>query len=215
MYNVIKRLLDIILSTMGIIILFPLYLILVIAIYIDDPGPVFFTQRRVGKKKDGKLTYFKILKFRTMKVSTPKDVPTHLLENPAQYITRVGRFMRIASLDEIPQIFNIWCGNMSIIGPRPALYNQDDLIGLRERLGANDVTPGLTGWAQINGRDEIAIETKASLDGEYARVIKKGGFGAFAMDMKCFFGTFVAVMSADGVSKAEKKSDESNDEIVI
>ena len=214
-YNIIKRILDLLFSTIGIIILLPVYLILAIAIYVDDPGPVFFTQKRVGKNKNGKITYFNILKFRTMKLSTPKDVPTHLLENPAQYITRTGRFIRIASLDELPQIFNIWCGQMSIIGPRPALYNQDDLISLREELGANDVVPGLTGWAQINGRDELEIDVKAAFDGEYAKILKKGGFAAFAMDARCFFGTFLAVIRADGVSKEEKKQNEKDNEVIV
>ena len=193
----------------------PVYLILSIAIYIDDPGPVFFTQRRVGIKKKGQLTYFDIYKFRTMKVSTPRDVPTHLLENPAQYITKVGRIMRLASLDELPQIFNIWLGQMSIVGPRPALYNQEDLISQREELGANDVVPGLTGWAQINGRDELDIEEKSAYDGEYAKVMKSGGFKAFCMDIKCFMCTFLAVLCAEGVSKEEKNKDKNDDEIVV
>jgi len=213
-YNIVKRLLDFLLSTIGIIILAPLYLILSLAVYLDDPGPVFFTQKRVGKYKNGQITYFNIYKFRTMKVSTPKDVPTHLLENPAQYITKIGKIMRVASLDELPQIFNIWIGQMSIIGPRPALYNQDDLISIREELGANDVVPGLTGWAQINGRDELEIEQKARYDGEYAVILKKGGFGAFAMDIKCFFGTFIAVLRADGVSKEENKDKDKDEQVV-
>lgn len=188
-----KRVIDLILSGVGIIVLIPVWLILFLAIVIDDPGPIFFTQKRVGIKKKGEITYFKVIKFRTMKVSTPHDVPTHLLENPQQYITRVGRLLRKTSLDELPQIFNIFGGSMSIIGPRPALWNQDDLVSEREKYGANDVKPGLTGYAQINGRDELEIVVKAKLDGEYAEKI------SFWFDVKCFFGTFVAVFKSDGV----------------
>ena len=184
-----KRILDILLSGCGVIILSPLYLILAIAIKIDDPGPIFFRQKRVGLHK----THFQILKFRTMKMCTPHDVPTHQLQNPEQYITKVGKFLRKTSLDELPQIFNIFKGEMSIVGPRPALWNQDDLVAEREKYGANDVTPGLTGWAQINGRDELEIPVKAKLDGEY---VKKYGLG---MDLRCFFGTFVSVLRQDGV----------------
>lgn len=185
----IKRLLDIILSACGILLLSPLFLILMLAVYIDDPGPFFFRQKRVGIHQ----STFYLWKFRSMKVSTPKDVPTHLLENPEQYITRVGRFLRKTSLDELPQIFQIFTGSMSIVGPRPALWNQFDLIEERDRYGANDVRPGLTGWAQINGRDELEIDVKAKLDGEY---VKKFGF---IMDLKCFFGTITAVLSHKGV----------------
>ena len=158
-----KRLLDIILSGCAIVILSPLLLIIAVAIKIDDPGPVLFRQKRVGIHK----THFSIMKFRTMKMDTPKDTPTHLLENPEQYITKVGKFLRKSSLDELPQIFQIFTGKMSIIGPRPALWNQFDLIAERDKYGANDVRPGLTGWAQINGRDELPIEVKARFDGEY------------------------------------------------
>ena len=158
-----KRLLDIILSGCAIVILSPLLLVIAIAIKIDDPGPVLFRQKRVGIHK----THFSIMKFRTMKMDTPKDTPTHLLENPEQYITKVGKFLRKSSLDELPQIFQIFTGKMSIIGPRPALWNQFDLIAERDKYGANDVRPGLTGWAQINGRDELPIDVKARLDGEY------------------------------------------------
>ena len=158
-----KRFLDILLSACGILVLSPVYLLVALAIKIDDPGPVFFRQKRVGLHK----SHFQILKFRTMKMETPQDVPTHLLENPQQYITRVGRILRKTSLDELPQIFQIFTGDMSIIGPRPALWNQYDLIAERDKYGANDVRPGLTGWAQINGRDELPIEVKARLDGEY------------------------------------------------
>lgn len=190
-----KRLIDFVLSLVAIIVLIPVWLIISLAIVIDDPGPVFFTQKRVGKNK--KL--FKILKFRTMKMCTPHDMPTHMLENPEQYITKVGGFLRKTSLDELPQIFNIFAAKMSIIGPRPALWNQDDLIAERDRYGANDVRPGLTGWAQINGRDELEIPVKAKLDGEYAAALKKGKFRGFAMDVKCFFGTIKSVLKHDGV----------------
>ena len=184
-----KRFLDILLSGCGIVVLAPVYLILAIAIKIDDPGPVFFRQKRVGIHK----THFQILKFRTMKMNTPKDTPTHLLENPQQYITRVGRVLRKLSLDELPQIFQIFTGEMSIIGPRPALWNQFDLIEERDKYGANDVRPGLTGWAQINGRDELPIDVKARFDGEYVEKL------SFAFDCKCFFGTVASVLRSDGV----------------
>ena len=184
-----KRLIDIVLSGCGILVLSPVYLILAAAIKIDDPGPVFFRQKRVGIHK----THFQILKFRTMKMDTPRDTPTHLLENPQQYITRVGRVLRKTSLDELPQIFQIFTGKMSIIGPRPALWNQFDLIAERDKYGANDVRPGLTGWAQINGRDELPIDVKARLDGEYVEKL------SFAFDCKCFFGTITSVLRSDGV----------------
>lgn len=189
MYLKIKRLIDIILSLIGLIILSPLYLILIIAIKLDSRGPVLFKQKRIGINK----THFYILKFRTMRIDTPKDTPTHLLENPEQYITKTGKFMRKTSLDELPQIWNIFVGQMSIIGPRPALWNQYDLIDERDKYGANDVPPGLTGWAQINGRDELPIEVKAKLDGEYVAKI------SFWMDVKCFFGTIISVVKSDGV----------------
>ena len=184
-----KRLIDLLLSACAIVVLSPVYLLICIAIVADDPGPVFFRQKRVGIHK----THFLILKFRTMKVSTPKDVPTHLLENPEQYITRVGKFLRKTSLDELPQIFQIFTGKMAIIGPRPALWNQFDLIAERDKYGANDVRPGLTGWAQINGRDELPIEVKARFDGEYVEKL------SFFFDCKCFFGTIGAVLKHDGV----------------
>ena len=174
---------------LGLIILSPIFLILALLIVIDDPGPVFFTQKRVGKGK----TFFKLHKFRSMKMSTPHDTPTHLLENPDQYITKIGKFLRKSSLDELPQIWDIFVGNMSIIGPRPALWNQDDLVAERDKYGANDVRPGLTGWAQINGRDELEIPVKAKLDGEY---VEKMSFG---FDCKCFFGTITSVLKSDGV----------------
>ena len=188
-YRYIKRIIDILLSGLAIIILSPLLLILCIAIKLDSPGPIFFTQKRVGIHK----SYFQIYKFRTMRTDTPKDMPTHMLANPEQYITKTGRFLRKTSLDELPQIFNIFKGDMSIVGPRPALWNQDDLVAERDKYGANDVTPGLTGWAQINGRDELEIPVKAKLDGEY---VKKYGF---TMDVRCFFGTFLSVLRQDGV----------------
>lgn len=184
-----KRFLDIVLSGCLIIGLAPLYLILALAIKIDDPGPVFFRQKRMGIHK----TYFQIMKFRTMKMDAPKNVPTHLLENPEQYITRVGKVMRKFSLDELPQIFQIFTGEMSFIGPRPALWNQFDLIEERDKYGANDVRPGLTGWAQINGRDELPIHVKAWFDGEYVNRI------SFLFDCKCFFGTILSVLRSDGV----------------
>ncbi|MBP3684207.1 MAG: sugar transferase [Oscillospiraceae bacterium] len=184
-----KRLVDILLSGCGIVVLAPVYLLLAVAIKIDDPGPVFFRQKRVGIHK----THFQILKFRTMKMETPRDVPTHLLENPEQYITRVGRILRKLSLDELPQIFQIFTGEMSIIGPRPALWNQFDLIEERDKYGANDVRPGLTGWAQINGRDELPIDVKARFDGEYVQKL------SFLFDCKCFFGTITSVLKSDGV----------------
>lgn len=177
------------LSLAGLIILSPLFLLLIFAVKLDSRGPVFFRQKRVGIHK----SHFNILKFRTMRIDTPKDMPTHLLKDPDQYITKVGRFLRKSSLDELPQIVNILKGDMSIVGPRPALWNQYDLIAERDRYGANDVRPGLTGWAQINGRDELEIPVKAKLDGEY---VKKMGF---LMDARCFFGTFLSVLRGDGV----------------
>ena len=188
-YTPIKRTIDVLLSGIGILVLSPILLILCIAIKLDSPGPILFTQKRVGIHK----SHFQIYKFRTMRTDTPKDMPTHMLSNPEQYITRTGKFLRRTSLDELPQIFNIFKGDMSIVGPRPALWNQYDLIAERDEHGANDVLPGLTGWAQINGRDELEIPVKARLDGEY---VKKYGLG---MDLRCFFGTFVSVLRQDGV----------------
>ena len=184
-----KRFLDLLLSACAIMVLLPVYLLISIAIVVDDPGPVFFRQKRVGIHK----THFQILKFRTMKVSTPKDIPTHLLENPEQYITRVGKVLRKTSLDELPQIFQIFTGKMAIIGPRPALWNQFDLLAERDKYGANDVRPGLTGWAQINGRDELPIDVKARFDGEYVENL------SFRFDCKCFFGTITSVLKSEGV----------------
>ena len=188
-YPKVKRLLDILISFIAIIILSPVFIIIVIAIKVDSKGPILFRQKRVGIHK----SHFYILKFRTMRIDTPKDTPTHLLENPDQWITKVGRFLRRTSLDELPQIINIFVGQMSIIGPRPALWNQYDLIDERDKYGANDVPVGLTGWAQINGRDELEIEVKARLDGEYAKKI------GFVMDVRCFFGTLFSVLRSDGV----------------
>jgi len=185
----IKRILDIIFSSIALILLSPLFLIITGAIKIDSKGPVLFKQKRVGIHK----SHFYILKFRTMRIDAPKDCPTHMLENPEQWITRVGKFLRKTSLDELPQIWNILVGDMSIIGPRPALWNQFDLIEKRDKYGANDIRPGLTGWAQINGRDELPIEIKANLDGEYVRKL------SFWMDVKCFFGTIISVLKHDGV----------------
>lgn len=190
----IKKIIDIVLSFIGAVVLLPVFLIISAAVYIDDPGPIFFRQKRICKGKK----YFWLHKFRSMKMKTP-DLPTHLLENPEQYITRVGKFIRKFSIDELPQIYDILFGKMSIIGPRPALWNQDDLIAERDKYGANDIKPGLTGWAQINGRDELPIEVKARFDGEYAQKLNDGGFAAFSMDCKCFFGTIMKVLKHDGV----------------
>lgn len=190
MYKTVgKRLLAIFLSLLGMICLSWLFLILIVTIKLDSPGPVLFKQKRVGIHK----TYFNILKFRTMRIDTPKDMPTHLLTNPEQYITRVGKLLRKTSLDELPQLWNILVGDMAVIGPRPALWNQYDLIAERDRYGANDMRPGLTGWAQINGRDELEIPVKARLDGEYVQNI------SFFFDCKCFFGTIKKVLQHDGV----------------
>ena len=185
----LKRGLSIVLSLIGILALGWLFLLLSISIKLDSPGPVLFRQKRVGLGK----CHFYILKFRTMRTDTPSEMPTHLLSNPEQYITRVGRFLRKTSLDELPQLFNILKGDMAIVGPRPALWNQFDLIAERDKYGANDIRPGLTGWAQINGRDELEIDVKARLDGEYVKNI------SFPFDVKCFFGTITAVLHCDGV----------------
>ena len=189
MYLKCKRFIDFILSLIGIIVLSPVFFILIMAIKLDTKGPVLFKQKRVGIHK----RHFYILKFRTMRIDTPKDTPTHLLENPEQWITKVGKFLRKTSLDELPQIINILKGDMSFIGPRPALWNQYDLIAERDKYGANDVPVGLTGWAQINGRDELPIEIKAEMDGEYVKRI------GFWMDVRCFFGTVISVLKRDGV----------------
>lgn len=180
---------DIILSFIALILLLPIFFIVITIIKIDSKGPVLFKQKRVGIHK----SYFHILKFRTMKIDTPNETPTHLLEDPTQYVTRVGKFLRKSSLDELPQIWNIFVGQMSIIGPRPALWNQYDLIAERDKYGANDVLPGLTGWAQVNGRDELSIESKAQLDGEYVENI------SFRMDIKCLLLTIKKVVTSEGV----------------
>lgn len=190
----VKRGIDIVLSFIGLIILIPILCIISLIIFIDDPGPIFFKQQRVGKHKQ----VFWLHKLRSMKTNTP-DIPTHLLENPEQYITRFGKIARKLSIDELPQIIDIFRGKMSIIGPRPALWNQDDLIAERDKYGANDILPGLTGWAQINGRDELPIDIKAEFDGEYVEKLNRGGFAAFFMDCKCFVGTIVKVIKSDGV----------------
>jgi O-antigen biosynthesis protein WbqP len=190
-YLCVKRTLDFICSLLALIALSPLFLILIIAIKLDSKGPVLFKQNRVGIHK----THFNILKFRTMRIDTPKDIPTHQLKNPEQYITKVGKFLRKTSLDELPQILNIFVGQMSVIGPRPALWNQYDLIEERDKYGANDVPVGLTGWAQINGRDELPIKVKAKLDGEYVKHIGP------IMDIRCFLGTIASVLQSKGVKE--------------
>lgn len=189
MYIKVKRGLDFLLSLIGLIVFSPIFLLLMLAIKMDSKGPILFKQKRVGIHKK----HFNILKFRTMRIDTPKDMPTHLLKDPEQYITKVGKFLRKTSLDELPQIINILKGDMSIIGPRPALWNQYDLIEERDKYGANDILPGLTGWAQINGRDELEIPVKAKLDGEYVEKM------SFIFDVKCFVGTITAVLKSDGV----------------
>ena len=212
--NCIKRFIDLILSLVGLIILAIPMLIVSLIIFIDDPGPVIFKQKRIGIKR----TFFNCYKFRSMKMSTPHDVPTHMLENPEQYITRWGKFMRKMSIDELPQIFNIVKGDMAIVGPRPALWNQDDLADERDKYGANDVRPGLTGWAQINGRDELEIPVKAKLDGDYVKVLNEGKFKGFMMDLRCFFGTFISVLRHDGVVEGGTgsiKTEETAKETVI
>lgn len=207
MYLKFKRLIDIVLSFIGLIILSPVFLILIVAIKLDSKGPVLFKQKRVGIHK----THFNILKFRTMRIDTPKDTPTHLLENPEQWITKVGKFLRKTSLDELPQIINILKGEMSIVGPRPALWNQYDLLEERDKYGANDIAPGLTGWAQINGRDTVELEDKARYDGYYTENL------GLALDVKCFFGTISSVLKRDGVveggtGKVETKKESANNQ---
>nr|WP_082812186.1 sugar transferase [Clostridium sp. Marseille-P299] len=194
-YRIIKRIIDIIASIAGLILVSPLYLILMIAIKLDSKGPILFKQKRIGINK----SYFYIYKFRTMRIDTPKDCPTHLLKNPENYITRVGKFLRKTSLDELPQIINILRGEMSFIGPRPALWNQEDLISERDKYGANDIVPGLTGWAQINGRDELEIPVKAKLDGEYVEKM------SLLFDAKCFLGTIKSVLKSEGVQEGGPK----------
>lgn len=206
--NIIKRVIDIVLSFVGMIVLIPIFILVGIIIYIDDPGPVLFKQKRIGKNKE----IFWLHKFRSMKMNTP-DVPTHLLENPEQYITGIGRIIRTTSVDELPQIYDILRGSMSIIGPRPALWNQDDLIAERDKYGANDIRPGLTGWAQINGRDELPIDIKAKYDGEYTAKLHQGGMGAFIMDLKCFFGTIAKVLRREGVVEGEQSTEKEKERV--
>ena len=206
--NIIKRVIDIVLSFIGMVVLIPIFILVGIIIYIDDPGPVIFKKKRVGKNKE----IFWLHKFRSMKMNTP-DVPTHLLENPNQYITSIGRLIRTTSIDELPQIYDILRGSMSIIGPRPALWNQDDLIAERDKYGANDIRPGLTGWAQINGRDELPIDVKAKYDGEYTAKLNRGGIGAFIMDLKCFFGTIAKVLKHEGVVEGEQSAEKEKERV--
>lgn len=189
MYPIFKRAIDFLLALTALILLAPLMLAVALAIKLTSPGPVLFCQRRVGIHK----SLFTIYKFRTMRTDTPKDAPTHLLQNPERFITAPGRFLRASSLDELPQLINILRGDMAFVGPRPALWNQDDLIAARDLVGANDVRPGLTGWAQINGRDELPIDVKARYDGEYVRKM------SLVFDLRCFFGTFLSVLRRDGV----------------
>jgi len=196
----IKRIIDFILSLVAIVIFSPFLLLIAILIKLDSEGPVLFKQKRIGMHK----THFYMLKFRTMRIDSPKDVPTHLLENPDQWITRMGKILRKTSLDELPQLFNIIKGEMSIIGPRPALWNQDDLIAERDKYGANDVRPGLTGWAQVNGRDELPIEVKARYDGEYVQKM------SFMFDLKCLLKTVVSVIKGEGVVEGGAKTSSNN-----
>lgn len=197
----IKRGLGFILSLIGIIVLSPVFLLVVVAIKIESKGPIIFVQKRVGKGKN----HFNIYKFRTMKVDTPKEMPTHLLENPDYFITRVGKILRKTSLDELPQLFNILKGDMAVIGPRPALWNQYDLIEERDKYGANDIHPGLTGWAQINGRDELEISVKAKLDGFYTEKL------SLLMDIRCFIGTIISVFKSEGVVEGNQSLDSQKD----
>lgn len=208
-----KRFIDIVLSFIGIVVLALPMIVFALIIKAEDPGPAFFKQKRIGIHK----TQFSLLKFRSMKMSTPHDMPTHMLENPEQYILRCGRWMRKMSIDELPQLFNIFTGKMSIIGPRPALWNQDDLIAERDKYGANDIKPGLTGWAQINGRDELEIPAKAKLDGEYVAALNACHGKGLTMDCKCFFGTIKSVLHHDGVVEGgtgELKREEKEKETV-
>lgn len=202
MYIQLKRIIDFILAFIAIILLSPLFLLLALWIKMDSKGPILFKQKRIGINR----TYFQIYKFRTMLSETPSDMPTHLLDNPDAFITSSGRFLRKTSLDELPQLFNILKGEMAIIGPRPALWNQEDLADERDKYGANNVLPGLTGWAQINGRDELPIDKKAQLDGEYVQNI------SLWFDIKCFFGTILSIVKSDGVLEGgtgtlDKRSD--------
>lgn len=189
MYPILKRVSDMVISGLAIVVLSPVFLLIAVAIKLDSKGPVLFKQKRVGKNK----SHFMIYKFRSMYVDAPSDMPTHLLKDPNAIITKVGAFLRKTSLDELPQLFNIVKGEMAIVGPRPALWNQYDLIAERDKYGANDIRPGLTGWAQINGRDKLEIDEKSKLDGYYVQHM------SFALDVKCFFGTFLSVAKSEGV----------------
>lgn len=191
----LKRVLDFVLSLLGIILLSPALLVLALCVKCSSPGPVLFKQKRVGKDK----SFFQIYKFRSMRTDTPKDMPTHLLQNPDAFITPVGRFLRKTSLDELPQLFNILKGEMSVVGPRPALWNQDDLIAARDMYGANDCVPGLTGWAQVNGRDELPIPIKASMDGYYVHHL------TFGLDVKIFFKTIGSVLHHEGIVEGSQQ----------
>ncbi|MDN5372936.1 MAG: O-antigen biosynthesis protein WbqP [Carnobacterium sp.] len=193
--NLFKRTIDFLLALIGLIVLSPVFLIIILTIKLDSKGPVFFKQKRVGKNKE----LFFIYKFRTMFINTPNDAPTHLLKNPDSFITKSGRFLRKTSLDELPQIINILKGEMSIIGPRPALWNQYDLIIERDKYQVNELYPGLTGWAQVNGRDELPIKIKAKLDGEYKEKL------SFILDLKCFIKTIVSVVKSEGVVEGETR----------
>ncbi|MBQ3088431.1 MAG: sugar transferase [Clostridia bacterium] len=196
---VIKRFIDIILSGIAIVLLAIPMLTISIAIKIDDSGPVLFKQKRIGENKNGQISYFMMWKFRSMKADTPHDIPTHLLDNPEQYITRVGKFIRKTSLDELPQIYQVFVGKISCIGPRPGLWNQVDLWEEREKYGANNVKPGITGWAQVNGRDELEIPIKAKFDGEYTERLNAGKFKGLAIDVKCLLKTVKTVVKSSGV----------------
>ena len=205
----VKRLFDIVLSTIGSIILAVPMLIIAIMVKIDSHGPVFFRQRRVGLHKKE----FTLLKFRSMPVSAPKNVATHQLDVSAIQMSKFQKTIRKLSIDELPQLYNIWLGQISICGPRPALYNQYDLVAERDKYGANDVKPGLTGWAQINGRDELEIEVKAKLDGDYTAALNAGNFKGFVMDCRCFFGTIISVVKSDGVVEGGTGAMEKHEEI--
>lgn len=206
----LKRISDIFMSFLAIVVLLLPMAIIAFAIKVDSKGPVFFKQKRIGKNK----STFYILKFRTMRTDAPKDAPTHTLQDPKRWITKVGAFLRKTSLDELPQIFNIFVGQMSVIGPRPALWNQDDLIAERDKYGANAVRPGLTGWAQINGRDELPIAVKAKLDGDYTERLNSGFFKGIFMDIRCLFGTVFSVLRSDGVVEGAAAESETAEEKV-
>jgi O-antigen biosynthesis protein WbqP len=211
----LKRVSDIFMSFLAIVVLALPMAIIALLIKIDSRGPVFFKQKRIGKDKKT----FYILKFRTMRTDAPKDAPTHTLQDPKKWITKIGGFLRKTSIDELPQIFNIFVGHMSVVGPRPALWNQDDLIAERDKYGANGLRPGLTGWAQINGRDELPIPVKARLDGEYAERLNGGFFKGIFLDVRCIFGTVFSVLRSDGVvegasAEAGATAEEKTEEVV-